>query len=164
MGAVKDLIDLVARISCTAEDSKLASELREIQSISGSIQSEHAAIHEQRIELMTENVELKQDIISLREEILRLKQEAFEFTRRQERGNEKLSEDAEKVLVNIIEAPKSTCDQIADKIKRDIVETEHCLHLLRENKLISALNDEESAARYYIVQKGRKYLMANGLI
>jgi hypothetical protein len=73
MGAIKDLVGLVTQLTDSVKDRKFASELRNIQSMIGSIQSEHAQMHEQRIKLMTENAELKQKIISLEQEILDIK-------------------------------------------------------------------------------------------
>jgi hypothetical protein len=53
MGAIKDLVDLVAQLNERVEDRKIASELRDVQNMIGAIQSEHAEIHEQRIKLLT---------------------------------------------------------------------------------------------------------------
>jgi hypothetical protein len=44
-----------SQLTDSVKDRKFASELRNIQSMIGSIQSEHAQMHEQRIKLMTEN-------------------------------------------------------------------------------------------------------------
>ena len=70
MGAIKDLVDLVTKLSDNVQDRKFAAELREIQRTIGNLQSEQAALHEQRIALMTENAELKQKVSMLEQRLL----------------------------------------------------------------------------------------------
>ena len=75
MGAIKDLVDLVTKLSDSVQDRKFAAELREIQRMVGSLMSEQAELHESRIELMTDNEKLKKKIPTLEARISDLEQE-----------------------------------------------------------------------------------------
>lgn len=75
MGAIKDLVDLVGRLTDSVKDRKFAAELREIQRMIGGILSEHAELHESRIALMTENEKLKKKIPSFEARIAELEKE-----------------------------------------------------------------------------------------
>jgi len=97
MGTIKDLVDLITKLSESVKDRKFAAELREIQRMIGTIQSEQAELREQRIRLMTENEELKKKISSLQDEISKKKEvPAKDF--------EKLPEESERMLVFIASA------------------------------------------------------------
>jgi predicted nuclease with TOPRIM domain len=112
MGAIKDLVGLVTQLTDSVKDRKFASELRNIQSMIGSIQSEHAQMHEQRIKLMTENAELKQKIISLEQEILDIKQG---ITASNNQSISKTTNEEEKILLLLseTETDKTSAQQIA---------------------------------------------------
>jgi predicted transcriptional regulator len=75
MGAIKDLVDLVGRLTDSVKDRKFAAELREIQRMIGGILFEHAELHENRIALMTDNEKLKKQIPSLEARIVELEKE-----------------------------------------------------------------------------------------
>jgi septal ring factor EnvC (AmiA/AmiB activator) len=164
MGAIKDLVDLVTQLNNSVEDRKFASELREIQSMIGTIQSEHAAIHEQRIQLMTENAEHKQVIASLKEEVAALKQQK-EQARHQQAGSEQsISKEEEQILLLLTKSEEATAHQIAHQLQYDLTKTEYCLERLCDNDMVyfSVVMNQPTA--YYLVQGGRKHLVDNGLI
>ena len=79
MGAIKDLVDLVTRLSESVQDRKFAGELRQIQGMIGGILSEHAELHESRIALMTDNEKLKKQIPALEARIAQLQKENAEL-------------------------------------------------------------------------------------
>ena len=157
MGALKDLVDLVTQLAGSVQDRKFAAELREIQSMIGSIQSEHAALHEQRIELMTENAELKQTIASLKEEVAALVAPAPQT-------GEKLSPEAEAILQYLAKVQEANAHQIAQAISKDLVTTEYWIGILTEKDMIYFSVVMDQPTEYYLVQKGREYLVKNEMV
>jgi len=73
MGAIKDLVDLVSKLSNSVNDRKLASELNSIQGTIAKLQSEHATIHETNIELREKNLELRERVQQLETENSKLR-------------------------------------------------------------------------------------------
>ena len=164
MGAIKDLVDLVTQFSNSVEDRKFAAELRQIQSMIGGIQSEHAAMHEQRIGLMTENADLKEVNISLKQQIASLQQEIINLKNQKFTPVNKLSEEAEKVLIFFTKYTDITADQIAHSISLDLTRTEHWLDILQDSEMIDASYSMMDPTTYTIASKGRKYLVENNII
>ena len=163
MGAIKDLVGLVTQLTDSVKDRKFASELRNIQSMIGSIQSEHAQMHEQRIKLMTENAELKQKIISLEQEILDIKQG---ITASNNQSISKTTNEEEKILLLLseTETDKTSAQQIACQLSIDLTETKYWLTKLVEDDMLSLSVYVNQPALYYLAQGGRGYLVKNELI
>ena len=69
MGTIKDLVDLATQLVNSVEDRKIASELREIQTLALTLQSEQASLHEANIKLREEKIELSDKIRSLERKI-----------------------------------------------------------------------------------------------
>jgi septal ring factor EnvC (AmiA/AmiB activator) len=164
MGAIKDLVDLVTQLSNSVEDRKFASELRQIQGMIGGIQSEHAAMHEQRIELMTENASLKQTISSLEQKLVELQREITNLKNTPTDKNNKLSEEAEKILLYLAKQEDVSSGQIAHSISLDLVRTEYWLGELSDKEFIYSpiiMGEEPS---YFLAQGGRGYLIKSNLI
>ena len=164
MGAIKDLVDLVTQLNNSVEDRKFAGELREIQSMIGTIQSEHAAIHEQRIQLMTENAELKQVIASLKEEVAALKQQKEQAKHQQAGSEPSISKEEEQILLLLTTTEEATAHQIAQQLQYDLTKTEYWLERLSDNDMVYFSLVMNQPTAYYLVQGGRKHLIENGLI
>ena len=69
MGIIKDLVDLTTQLLNRMEDRKIASELREIQTLALTLQSEQTSLHEANIKLLQEKIELNNKIRSLEQKI-----------------------------------------------------------------------------------------------
>lgn len=69
MGTIKDLVDLATQLVISVEDRKIASELREIQTLALTLQSEQASLHAANIKLREEKIELSDKIRSLERKI-----------------------------------------------------------------------------------------------
>ena len=164
MGALKDLVDLVTQLAGSVQDRKFAAELREIQSMIGNIQSEHAALHEQSIELMTENAELKQTIASLKEEVAALKEQKAALVAPAPQTGEKLSPEAEAILQYLAKVQEANAHQIAQAISKDLVTTEYWIEILTEKDMIYFSVVMDQPTEYYLVQKGREYLVKNEMV
>jgi len=159
MGAVKDLVDLVAKLNDSVQDRKFAAELREIQRMIGSIQSEHAALHEQRISLMTKNSELKQQIASLHRQLAELKQKPAQ-------ASSELSSETEALLkVFFDEARELDVDFLSSALSLEPSVAEYHMDILQKNKMISQTREKTqvmgitSQAGFSIMPKGREYIM-----
>lgn len=164
MGVIKDLVDLVTQLNNSVEDRKFAGELREIQSMIGTIQSEHAAMHEQRIQLMTENAELKQVIASLKEEVSALKQQKKQSTHQQAGFVESITKEEEQILLLLTKTEEATAHQIAYKLQYDLTKTEYWLECLCDKDMVYFSLVMNKPTAYYLVKGGRKHLVVNGII
>lgn len=157
MGAIKDLVDLVTQLSNSVKDRKFDAELREIQGMIGGIQSEQAALHEQRIALMTENAELKKQIATLQKEIEK-------SNTPQPNSIDKLSEEAQKVLLLLTKHTDITAAQISHNISLELTRTEYWLGILADANFVCASYSIMDDTTYSIGQNGREYLVKNNLI
>ena len=157
MGAIKDLVDLVTQLSNSVQDRKFAEELRQIQSMIGSIQSEQAERHEQCIRLMTENAELKKTISSLQEEIGRLKIPKME-------SSNILSDEEKGMLIILSKKEGITSEQIASYLKIDPVKSNYWVEELTKKNLIRTKYFLGKPPIYFLAQNGRKFLIENKLI
>jgi hypothetical protein len=72
MGTIKDLVDLVTQLTNSVNDRKIASELREIQSLALTLQSEQASLHETNMALREERQDLRDNIRDLERQIAAL--------------------------------------------------------------------------------------------
>jgi seryl-tRNA synthetase len=164
MGAIKDLVDLVTQLSNSVVDRKFAAEIRQIQGMIGGIQSEHASMHEKRIELMTENASLKQTISSLEQKISELQREITNIKNIPTDKIDKLSEEAEKILLFLAKHEDVSSGEIAHGISLDLVRTEYWLGELSDNEFVFSTLRMCEETTYYLAQKGRGYLIKNNLI
>jgi hypothetical protein len=130
----------------------------------GSAQSEHTAIHEKNIALMYENTQLKQTIVSLKEKVITLQQEAMASKNQPIPPKDKLSDEAEKILLFLTEYRDVTSKQVAHFTKLDFTRTDYWLkELARGNMIIAALSIR-SPTTYSIGESGREYLINNNMI
>ena len=72
MGAIKDVVDLLAQLASRVQDRKVAAELNAIQSLILNIQSEHTELHEANIKLREERFSLKECIQKLEAQVAEL--------------------------------------------------------------------------------------------
>jgi len=164
MGAIKDLVDLVTQLNNSVENRKFAGELREIQSMIGSLQSEHAKIHEQRIELMTENAELKQTIAALREEVSALKSQKDHLKEAKINGSPSIIDEEAKILIFLAKHNDVSANQIAHSLGFDLTKTEYWLERLTKREMIDPSYIMNRPVEYSLIQAGREYLIENELI
>jgi predicted nuclease with TOPRIM domain len=76
MSTIKELADYVSEFSNLHSDSRIAGELKKIQTMISQIQREQTGLIEKRIELMKENEDLRKVIDKLNKEVAKLKNTA----------------------------------------------------------------------------------------
>lgn len=121
--------------------------------------------------LLKENAELKQTIASLKDEIVSLKQkivtlqqEATESKNQPITPRNKLSDEAEKILMFLTEHREVTSKQVAHYVFLDFTTTDYWLKELVRDRMVHAAISIKTPTKYSIGQGGRDYLINNNMI
>ncbi|HEX5219048.1 MAG TPA: hypothetical protein VFZ59_05725, partial [Verrucomicrobiae bacterium] len=163
MGAIKDLVDLVTKLSDSVQDRKFAAELREIQRMIGSILSEHAELHESRIALMTDNEKLKKDIPALKARISELEKENFKLL---DPPNTAPPSEEDIALMRLLVHPnaKIAASSLAKSLNVSLPLFDYKADLLRSAGFIYVHHNGDFELRYSLSKKGQKFLFEKGLL
>jgi predicted transcriptional regulator len=162
MGAIKDLVDLVTKLSDSVQDRKFAAELREIQRMIGGILSEHAELHESRIALMTENEKLKKEIPALQARIAKLEQENLKLLDppHTEPPTEQDIELMRKLTNPNAKIPASS---LSKSLNLSLPLLDYKADLMRSAGFIY-VHHGDYELKYSLTKKGQKFLFDKGLL
>jgi len=162
MGAIKDLVDLVTKLSDSVQDRKFAAELREIQRMIGGILSEHAELHESRIALMTDNEKLKKKIPSLEARISELDKENSEL---RDPPHTAPPTDEQISIMRLLTHPyeRVYASEISKKLSIPLPMLDYQCDLLRRAGFISVYSSDR-VHQFTLTKKGRDFLFERKML
>lgn len=179
MGTIKDITDLLTKLIGNIKDRKLATELREIQTLINTLQSENTVLQEKNFALIKENSNLKTENTNLKKTIKDYEQKELEQEKQQDEVGLTPGETSEKILQQLFKAGQELPIQhFVSSLSLDISIVQYHFDILLEkgliqlaaygqpgNSLIDARFDGDSSTpdTFQITSKGRKYIVANNL-